>query len=479
MLPSSRHTTSMFPVVEDGTSAFAPALERACERGEQTMLAVEPAVRQIVSDVRFGGDAMVRKHAARMDGRSPTQVLYRPYDGEQALARLPAGHAAALRALAGRARRFHQHQREGGFRYEESGMLLGQRVRPARRAGICAPGGRARSAVGVLLAAIPAQVAGVTDIILATPEPDDATLAAAHLAGVTAVLDASGAHAVAALAYGTESVPRVDVIAGQGDVYVACAKRQVFGHVNVDGLGGPAELLVLADASAQPALVAADLLAVAEQDEQAWPLLLTTELRVAVSVERELARLLAGLPRRAMAEASLSQQGCALVVRTRERMLEIADRLAVGQASFHLHRAEEAFEAIRAVGSGAWGEATPGAAGAYVAGPSSVVPGVGAVRFLSALGVYHFLTRCSVVQFGGAAVRGQVEGAALLARAEGREAQARAVEARAGLEAVLGSGGSSGTGGTVGAAGSAGSAGSTGAASVRARRGGGASREGS
>lgn len=435
-MPITSHAASYLSLAEDGSAAFTQVLQQAGERGAQEMLSIEPAVRQIVGDVRFGGDAMLLRHIERMEGRRPKHLALRPYDGEQALASLEPGLASALKALAGRARRFHQQQREAGFRYEESGMVLGQRVRPVRRAAICAPGGRSRSNVELLLSAIPAQVAGVADIVLATPEPDAVTCATAHLAGVTAIVDATGAQAVAALAYGTESVPRADVIVGAGDAYVACAKRQVFGHVNVDGLGGAPELLVLADATAQASLVAADLIAVAEQDENAWPILLTTELRLAADVERELSRQLLGLPKRATVEAAFERHGCALVVRTRERLLELADKLAVGQASLHLHRAEDAFEAIGAIGSSALGSTTPGGAGAYAGGPSLVTPVGGAARHLSALGVYHFLTRCAYVQFGAAAVRTQLEPGAFLARSEGREAQARAIEARQGLLAA-------------------------------------------
>lgn len=419
----------MLTILEQGSPGFAEAMVALVDRGAQALDTVEPAARQILGDVRHGGDAMVRRYAQRMDGHNPTTLIDREPDGEGALGRLPRDVVTALRAAAGRAQRFLQRQREADFRYDEGGLTLGQRLRPVRRAAICAPPGRYRSALSVLLAAMPARVAGVTDLLLAAPDFDDLTLAAAHLAGVTALVRVGGAHAVAALAFGTETIPRVDVIAGDGGLHASCAKRLAFGYVHIDGLGGPPELLALVDGSAQPALVAADLLATAEQDESAWPLVIATERRVLTALEHELARQLGGLPRRAVAASSLEQNGRALLVRQRDQMLELAEQLAPAQAVFHLDRPEDAFERLRSVGLATWGALTP----VHTALLGGSPPSGGAARFWGPTGVGSFLTRTAYARSSAVALRAQADGQAALARADGRVGQVRSVEQRLGL----------------------------------------------
>lgn len=420
----------MLAVVHEATPAFDAALARLLGRGAADLDAVEPAVRAILADVRARGDAAVLDATERFDGRRPEALFTRTYDGAGALARLPRALADALTEAAARIARYHERQRTEGFRYTEDGVTLGLRVRPVARAGVYAPGGKARYPSSVLMAAVPARVAGVADILLATPAPDDLLLAAAHLSGVTGILDAGGAQAIAALAYGTATVPRVDKIVGPGNRYVACAKRLVFGDVGIDGIAGPSEILVLADATADASLVAADLLSQAEHDEAAYPLCLTTDAALADRVASETQRQLAQLPRRSIAEASLRANGVVLVVASRTRMLTIANDLAVEHVALHVESPDEAFDAIPAIGAAFVGHATPEAAGDYLAGPSHVLPTGGAVRFGSPLGVWDFVARTSYLRYDPAALERQGAAITTLARAEGLEAHARAVEQR-------------------------------------------------
>ncbi|RYE81410.1 MAG: histidinol dehydrogenase, partial [Myxococcales bacterium] len=259
----------------------------------------------------------------------------------------------------------------------------------------------------------------------------------AHLAGVTALVPVGGAQAVAALAFGTASIPRVEVIAGDGGLHSACARRLVLGHVQVDGLGGPSELLVLADGSADVGLVAADLLACAEAGEEAWPILLTSEARVVTAVQQELDRQLAGLPRRLAAASALTERGRALVVRQRQQLVEVAGRLAFDRVILHVERPDDLLDRLPAAGSVAWGPLTPAG---VLPGGGAMAAG-GAARFGGSAGVWAFLTRTACVHLGPTGLRAQADGVARLARADGREGQARATERRLGLPAARGVGG--------------------------------------
>jgi histidinol dehydrogenase len=422
----------MLAIVLEGTPGFAAALARLESRGESDFARVEPAVREILAAVRAEGDAAVQRYNERFGRRAPRLVL-RDYDGAAALARLSAEARAALELAASRVRAFHEHQRETGFRYEDDGITLGVRITPLARVGVYAPGGKARYPSSVLMAAIPARVAGVGEIVLATPlagdASDDGVLAAAHLSGVSALVDAGGAQAIAALAYGTESLPRVDKVVGPGNLYVACAKRLVFGAVAIDSIAGPSEILVVADDEADPRFVAADLLSQAEHDEAAYPLLVTASELMARAVTREIVAQLATLPRAAIARAALAN-GAAFVVATRERMAAVADRLAAEHLALHVVDPGGMLGVIRRAGAAFLGPWTPEALGDYLAGPSHVLPTGGAVRFGSPLGVYDFVTRTSIIQYDAEALARHERAACTLARLEGLEAHARAVEAR-------------------------------------------------
>jgi histidinol dehydrogenase len=420
----------MIPIHLDGTPEFDASLAKLVARGADDLGAVEPAVREIVASVRARGDEAVLAYVEKFEKRTPASLVMRSFDGAAALARLEPRLREAMQLAAARITRYHEHQREHGFRYEEEGVTLGMRVQPLARVGVYAPGGKARYPSSVLMTAIPARVAGVRDIVLATPAPDDTLLAAAHLAGVTSILDAGGAQAVAALAYGTASLPRVDKIVGPGNLYVTCAKRLVYGDVDIDGLAGPSEILVLADDSADPEIVAADMLSQAEHDEDACCVLVTTSRAIAEKTAEALAPQLAALPRETIAGASIRGRGLALVVASIDRLADVAERIAGEHVSFHLEGAESLAARVAGGGAALVGRETPVAAGDYLAGPSHVLPTGGAARFGSALGVYDFVVRSSVIRYTADALLRHGPHIANFARAEGLTAHARAVELR-------------------------------------------------
>lgn len=418
--------------VDEGSPSFDARLAELARRGESDLDQIEPAVRAIVSDVRREGDAAVARYVERFEGRRPERLLLRDYGGKEALESLPAEVREALELAAARIQSYHERQSAhlGGFEASASGITLESRTTPLERVGVYAPGGKAQYPSSVLMCAVPARVAGVSEIFVACPQVSPAVRAACHLAGVTAIVDAGGAQAVAALAYGTESVPRVDKIVGPGNLYVTAAKRLVFGEVDIDGLAGPSEILVIADGAANPAYVAADLLSQAEHDEAAYALLLTTSAELVARVETELTQALATLPRRQIAEASLAAHGTALVVRDRDALARVANRLAAEHVSVQTESPRELARRIVRAGALFIGAMTPEAAGDYVAGPSHVLPTGGAARFGAPLGVYDFVSRSSLIEYSADALAAQGRAIAAFARAEGLEAHARAVEVR-------------------------------------------------
>jgi len=415
-----------------GTIDYDQLLSRLARRGETDLDRVEPAVREILGAVRKEGDAALARYVTRFENRQPKAWLERDYGGEAALAGLPAPVREALIEGAARIRRYHQKQADhlGGFEYVEDGVTLGSRVSPLARVGVYAPGGKARYPSSVLMCAVPAQVAGVSEIIVASPDTSPEVRAACHLAGVHALLDAGGAQAIAALAYGTQSVPRVDKIVGPGNIYVAAAKRLVFGEVDIDSIAGPSEILVVADEEADPVLVAADLLSQAEHDEAAYPLLVTTSESLVTRVQAELQSQLESLPRRAIAEVSVRENGYALIVSDRAGLIAVANELAAEHVAVHTKNPREVADRIVRAGAIFVGSMTPEAAGDYLAGPSHVLPTGGAARYGAPLGVYDFVSRTSIIGYEPAALAAQGPKITAFARAEGLEAHARAVEYR-------------------------------------------------
>lgn len=421
-------------LVERHTPEYDSLLRRVETRGDDDLARVEPAVREILAAVESRGDEALSEYARRFDGGAPARFEYDRAACDEALARVKRAApdlAGVFTEAARRIESFHIKQRDESFRYlDGDGVSLGWRVRPMARVGVYAPGGKARYPSSVLMSAIPARVAGVGEVILATPRPTDDLLAAAALSGVSRVFDMGGAQAIAAMAYGTATVPRVDKVVGPGNIYVACAKRLVFGRVAIDGIAGPSEILVVADDGADPRVVAADLLSQAEHDELAYPLLVTLSRSHAEAVAAEVTRQLEALPRRAIAEASVRDHGFAFVAGDLTEAARVATVIAAEHLSLQVRDAEALVHRVGAAGAIFIGDHTPEAAGDYLAGPSHVLPTGGAVRFSSPLGVYDFTVRTSLIRYDASALSKHAAAITRFARAEGLEAHARAVEVR-------------------------------------------------
>ena len=432
--------TAELKIIPATNDSFSSTLKALARRGDTDLERVEPAVKAILNAVSAQGDEAVRSYVEQFEKRQVSELLVTDYGGKEALDSLSPALRQALVTAADRIARYHERQAEQlrTFEYEEEGVTLASRVSPVQRAGIYAPGGKASYPSSVLMCAVPARVAGVPEIYLACPDTNAEVRAACYLAGVTAIVDAGGAQAIAAMAYGTASIPKVDKIVGPGNIYVAAAKRLVFGQVDIDSIAGPSEILVLADASADPEVVAADLLSQAEHDEDAYPLLVTVGVQVAERVSEAVQRQLALLPevdelgrsRRAVATASVERHGIALVVDSADALIEIANRLAAEHVSVQMENARAVADRIRWAGALFIGHNTPEAAGDYLAGPSHVLPTGGAARYASPLGVYDFVSRTSLISYRKEALAKQGPFISAFARAEGLEAHARAVEVR-------------------------------------------------
>jgi histidinol dehydrogenase len=402
-------------------------------RNEVISAPIEAAARAIVEDVRARGDAAVAEHTARLEGRHPDpergfEIPRARWDAEAD--RVAPAVRAALDRAAARVAAFHEPQREGGYHMHEEGIRLALRVDPLAAVGLYVPGGTARYPSSVIMTAVPARVAGVRDIIMVTPGASPETLAAARLAGVDRVFEIGGAQAVAALAYGTATVPRVDKIVGPGNAYVAAAKRIVFGDVDIDAIAGPTEVLIVADDSADPAVVAADLLAQGEHDVLAAPILVTPSAALARAVAAAVAEQLPSLERRAIAERAVADRGAIVVVRDLAEAFRLADVFAPEHLGLHLRDAAAHVDRIRNAGAIFVGHHTPEAAGDYLAGPNHVLPTGGSARFASPLGVYDFVKRISVLEYSAEALAAQADDIIRLAEAEGLTAHARSVAIR-------------------------------------------------
>jgi histidinol dehydrogenase len=420
----------IFEVYHQGTSNYSEALTRLARRGDADLERVEPQVRSILARVREQGDQAVLGYIEQFESRTASSIRMDDLEWQSKADAVPVSVRDSLAKAAERIRRYHEHQKEPGFRYHDDGVELGQRVRPLKSVGVYAPGGKAKYPSSVLMTAIPAAVAGVRRIVLASPNPPAEVLAAAQIAGVTEVLNCGGAHAVAALAYGTASLRAVDKIVGPGNLYVACAKRLVFGTVDIDSIAGPSEILVVADEHANPAFVAADLLSQAEHDEDAYALLIAPSASFAKAVSAEVKAQLASLPRKSIAAAAMQRQSACFVVEDLREAGRVADALAAEHLALHVQDPDELFAHIESAGAVFLGAFTPEATGDYAAGPSHVLPTGGAARFASPLGVYDFVTRTSIVRYSFDALKKQAPLLQSLAELEGLDAHARAVSIR-------------------------------------------------
>ncbi len=444
--------TLAIPRLDTRDAGFAAALAQRLAYSAEVDDEVERSAGRIVADVRARGDEAVLDCTRRFDGIAAPSLaaLEVPRDEwDRALATLPDAQRRALAFAAERIRTFHQRQLEEvgrSFSYVDAdGTRLGQKVTPLDRVGIYVPGGKAAYPSSVLMNAVPAKVAGVGEIVMVAPtpvkrgdgieppahgEPNPLVLAAAALAGVDRVFCIGGAQAVAALAYGTATIPAVHKITGPGNAYVAAAKRRVFGVVGIDMIAGPSEILVLADGTTPPDWVAMDLFSQAEHDELAQSILLTPDAAYADAVLASMERLLPAMPRAVVIRASLEGRGAVVVTRSMEECCAIANRIAPEHLEVSAREPGRWEPLLKHAGAIFLGAFTSESLGDYCAGPNHVLPTAGTARFSSPLGVYDFQKRSSVIEVSESGAQALGVHAASLAHGEGLQAHARAAEMR-------------------------------------------------
>ena len=466
-MPTTAAPLRLSTAQPDFETRFSARLHWSADQDE----AIEQRVKAILADVRARGDAAVLEYTARFDGlqaASMAELELKQSDFKAAFDSLPAEQQQALQEAAARVRRYHEWQKKQGgetatYR-DDDGTLLGQKVTPLDRVGIYVPGGKAAYPSSLIMNAVPAHVAGVGEIIMVVPTPvrgsiatggsdskqppaldgqapaaidsgvagerNPLVLAAAHVAGVTRAFTLGGAQAVAALAYGTATIPKVDKITGPGNAYVASAKKHVFGTVGIDMIAGPSEILVLADGSTRPDWVAMDLFSQAEHDELAQSILLCPDAAYIDAVQREIDRLLPGMPRAEIIAKSLNGRGALIHTRSMEEACAISNRIApehLEVSSRDPHRWEPLLRHAGAIFLGAY---TSESLGDYCAGPNHVLPTSGTARFSSPLSVYDFQKRSSLIEVSEAGAQKLGRIASVLAHGEGLQAHARAAEMR-------------------------------------------------
>ncbi len=397
---------------------------------------VSVAVDEIIREVRRRGDEALRDYTRRFDGAENQDLWVSAEEFDAARRAVDPYFLETLKEAAGNIRRFHERQRHNDFVLtDRSGIVMGQRWTPIERVGVCVPRSPEAFPSTILMNVIPAQIAGVQDIVLVTPPRQDGSvspeaLMAAELAEVTEVFKIGGAQAVAALAYGTETVPRVDKIVGPGGVFVATAKRKVFGRVAIDMIAGPSEILVLADGKSNPKWVAADLLSQAEHDVLSSAVLVTDSRELAISVQAEVEAQLESLPRKDIARRSIADNGKIIVTDSLDKAVEAANRIAPEHLELCVDEPFALLPRIKNAGSVFLGRSTPEALGDYFAGPNHTLPTSGTARFSSPLGVDDFMKRSSFLSYDQAALNACGDRIADFARREGLEGHARSAESR-------------------------------------------------
>ena len=424
-------------VVKTAEPGFKALMARIMRRRGNRRGEIEKRVEEIVGAVRRQGDRALLRYTRLFDkvrlSAGSLEVTRAEIAG--AVARVPKKDIDTLRLAARRIAAFHRRQLQKSWQYRDPlGMLLGQRISPLERVGVYVPGGKASYPSTVLMNAIPAKVAGVKDIIVTSPigNDGDIILAAAHIAGVNRIFRVGGAQAVAALAFGTRTIPKVDKIVGPGNIFVATAKRMVFGEVNIDSIAGPSEILLVADASADPVYVAADMLSQAEHDELASALCVTPSMKVALRIQNAVEEQLRGTKRRAITLKSLRQYGAIIVTRGMNEAAEIANLIAPEHVELIVRRPQKLARSIRNAGAIFLGPYSAPPLGDYFAGPNHVLPTGGSARFFSPLGTYDFLKRTTIIQAEKRALRALAPRITHLARLEGLDDHARSVEVRFG-----------------------------------------------
>jgi histidinol dehydrogenase len=425
-------------IIGSSDAGFKTLLAEILKRGEQDTTLVEEAVKEIIAAVKKGGDEALVEYTRRFDKADIAGSIEVPLkEAEKAINSIPRKDLELMRLAASRIESFHKKQSEHSwFTTEADGTILGSRVTPLERAGIYVPGGKAAYPSTVLMNAIPAKVAGVNEVVMVTPPGKDGlnpyVLAAAHIAGVDRIFRVGGAQSIAALAFGTESVPRVDKITGPGNIYVATAKRLVFGTVDIDMIAGPSEILVINDGTGEASWIAADLLSQAEHDELASSILVTTSLKMAKAVSKEVEKQARKLKRRDIANASLKRYGLIIVAKDLMEAASISNSIAPEHLELFVEKSFELMASIKNAGAIFLGQHTPEAAGDYLAGPNHTLPTGGTARFSSPLGVYDFVKRTSVISLSSDAIQKHGADIKRFAGLEGLEAHGLSAAARLG-----------------------------------------------
>ena len=417
---------------------FAAELAALTAWSEERDAEVSLKVADIIRAVRRDGDAAVLEFTNRFDRRDAQSVAALEISHvrmQQSLNAIPAAQREALEAAAERVTRYHEKQKQDSWSYREAdGTLLGQQVTALDRAGIYVPGGKAAYPSSVLMNALPAKVAGVQEIIMVSPAPggelNDTVLAAAAIAGVDRFFTVGGAQAVAALAYGTQSIPGVDKIVGPGNIWVAEAKRQVFGKVGIDMIAGPSEILVVCDGKTDPDWIAMDLFSQAEHDEEAQAILVSQDAAFLDAVGASMQRLVQTLDRGEIIRTSMTNRGAMILARDLDDCFEVVNRISPEHLELSLDNAEDWAKKVRHAGAIFLGRHTPEALGDYCAGPNHVLPTSATARFSSPLGVYDFQKRSSLIGCSPAGASSLAKIASVLARSEGLDAHARSAEYR-------------------------------------------------
>lgn len=423
-------------------AGFDDALSRLLAWEDSVDHQVNESVRHILSEVKLRGDEAVMQFTAKFDQLEVASMAELEISAarlEQALESIPSEQRDALEAAADRIRDYHQRQKQDSWQYEDAdGTVLGQKVTPLDRVGIYVPGGKAAYPSSVLMNALPAKVAGVGEIIMVVPTPagvvNDMVLAAAAIAGVYRVFTLGGAQAVGALAYGTETVPAVDKIVGPGNIFVATAKREVFGTVGIDMIAGPSEILVICDGKTDPDWIAMDLFSQAEHDEQAQSILVSPDAEFLDAVEASIRKLAPTMERGEIIARSLSDRGALIQVKDLDEAAAVSNRIAPEHLELSVEDPEQLVRKIRHAGAIFMGRYTAEALGDYCAGPNHVLPTSGTARFSSPLGVYDFQKRSSLIGFSAAGADRMGRVASVLARGEGLTAHARSAEYRVDMD---------------------------------------------
>ena len=421
--------------VADGT-AERELLNSLRQRSGETDKKVTAAVTDILENVKARGDEAVREYTMKFDGRCPEQAEVTRAQMEEAVAKADPRFVEALRNAMENIREFHSRQKQQSFIDAKSnGVMMGQRIRGLKRVGLYVPGGTAAYPSSVLMNAVPAKIAGVEEVIMVTPPLKDGSanpdiLVAAALAGVDRIFLMGGAQAVAALAYGTETIPKVDKIVGPGNIFVATAKRILYGVVDIDMIAGPSEILVMADSTANPKFLAADLMSQAEHDVLASSILLTTDRTVAEKTLAELERQMAKLSRKDIIEKSLRDYGAMIVCRSVDEMVELANELAPEHLEVMMENPMAYLGRLDNAGSVFLGQYAPEPLGDYYAGPNHVLPTSGTARFFSPLGVDSFIKKSSYIYYTEEALRAAHDDIVCIAEREQLTAHANSIKVR-------------------------------------------------